>query len=119
MSKKAKALIREAVKLYRDEDGASEFGSYRDVVTDVLHLFRADVDATGACPQSPSGPDIRYVLDEGFVMYLDERRTAERKHLDEIPDKELPLHLDDVWEFDENRVAFHEKLTKMGCSVES
>ena len=38
MSTKTKQLIRQAIKIIKEEDGASAVGCYRDVVTEVLHL---------------------------------------------------------------------------------
>ena len=35
MSDKARKLIKQAVKAYLEEDGATELGAYRDVATDL------------------------------------------------------------------------------------
>jgi len=38
MSLKAKQLLKQAVRAFLEEDGASDIGAYRDCVTDILHL---------------------------------------------------------------------------------
>lgn len=41
MSRKSKAILKQAVALYYTEDDATPMGAYRDAVTDLLHLAYA------------------------------------------------------------------------------
>jgi len=85
MSAKAVSLIKQAVKIYLEEDGASKFGSYRDAVTDLLHL--ADMDLTLQKEQKDdyfrkhyrqSVDGLKEILDDGLEQFQSEKAEEER-----------------------------------------
>lgn len=103
MSAKAKKLIRETLKAYQEEDGATEKGSYRDLVTDLLHI--------ASMKKTYKGRDIHCeILDEAWDMYLEERKTKEQDRITKIPAKDLSLHLHDEFEFEESRSYLEERI---------
>ena len=96
MSDKAKRLLKQALQAYRDEDDSSRLGSYRDAITDLLHLINKDKMVSKECP----GYSVRDIADEGYGAFMEELEQAEYDKMVKIPDKDLPLHINDKWEFD-------------------
>jgi hypothetical protein len=76
LMKTARNHIKDAIKLYRKND-ATEFGSYRDVITDLLHLLRADKTAQKRMPIQSGKPDLFYALQEGWDVFNEECLHAE------------------------------------------
>lgn len=106
-----KDLIREAVRLYQEEQGATSLGSYRDVVTDLLHTAAEDKSLHKDLPKIDKRTDLHYILDEGYDMYQEERRNAEAEKIGSIKEENLPLHINDDFEFEENRADFKRRLS--------
>lgn len=108
-----KELIREVVRLYAEDQGASTFGSYRDVVIDLLHLASDDKalmkDTYLATLKGKA--DLHQILDEGWSGYLEERQNNEIEKIGNIKRKDLPLHIHDEWEFEESKEYFKERLS--------
>jgi hypothetical protein len=110
MSEKAKRLLKQAVKVYLNEDGAGS-GGYKDAVADLLHLAAKDKRFLKAYPVwDGKFPMLKYLVDEAYDIYEEERTNAEIAKLDKIPDKELPLHIHDEWEFKDVEEAFMKRL---------
>jgi hypothetical protein len=107
MSKNAKKLIRQAIKLIGEEDGASPVGCYRDVVTEVLHLANKRF-RTGAY----SGIDMlrHWICSMGFEAFQEELEIIEMGKVNAIPDSELPLHTITEFQFLVCRTQFEERL---------
>ena len=107
MSAKAKRLIKQAIKIIKEEDGASEIGGYRDVVTEVLHL------ANNRFRTGPyAGPNMLYhwICTSGFEVFEEELEIIEAGKVDAIPDEQLPLHSIDEFEYRANKTRFEERL---------
>lgn len=109
MSKKAKAILRQAIKLYRKEDGASETGSYRDALTDVLHLLDDE------CKFDIKDEDDLWSLKDNvyrnaFNFFIEECQSNELKKIYKIPKKKLPLYINHQWRFKGNREIFLSRL---------
>lgn len=103
MSVKARKLIRETLKAYQEEDGATEKGSHRDLVTDLLHI--------ASMKKAYKGRDIHCdILDEAWDMYQEERKTKEQDRITKIPVENLSLHLHDEFEFEESRSYLEERI---------
>jgi len=83
MSARAYALIKEAIDLFREEDGASELGAYRDVVTDVLHRAYEDHDIN----KGEKTPSVRLLLKNMILMEGSpcSRRKSKTENLKESP----------------------------------
>ena len=73
MSDKAKRLLKQALQAYRDDDGTSRLGSYRDAVTDLLHLINKDKKLEKESPNYP----VRDIADEGYGAFMEELEQAE------------------------------------------
>jgi hypothetical protein len=106
MSDKARKLIAKAIKIHCEEDDASDIGAYRDVVTEVLHLAYEKFK-TGPY----SGVDLRHwICSSGYDAFLEELALIELDRLNKIPDKNLPLHTVEEFEFDSTKEMFEERL---------
>lgn len=114
MSEKAKRLIIEAIEEYQSEDGASRLGSYRDAVTDLLHLAHSNetlrVEWADGNAREFIGHLYNHVVGEGYDMFMEERATAELKQVNELKLKELPLYIDHDWEFEDSGLKVAERL---------
>jgi len=118
MSEKARDLIRQAVEEYQSGDGASRLGSYRDVVTDLLHLAAADKELKDRPDDDKRGDlgnwvleNLRYIAEEAYDLFMEERENAELEKVNNIPLKELPLHIvRNKWEFDTSLIRIEERL---------
>ena len=111
MSDRARKLLKQAIKAYLEDDGSSRQSSYRDAVTDILHMARADKRMLKTYPvYDGKFPLLKYFVDEAYDVYEEERTNAEIAKLNKIPDKELPLHLHDEWEDRDVRAAFEKRL---------
>jgi len=111
MSARAYALIKEAIDLFREEDGASELGAYRDVVTDVLHRAYEDHDIN----KGEKTPSVRLLLKnmilmEAESMFQEEIEDRELKRIATIPRDELPLHITREWETEEGASYYRKRL---------
>lgn len=109
--KTPKDLIREAVKGYYEEHGATSIGSYRDVITDLLHIAAEDKSLYKDLPKIGKRTVLHYILDEGYDMYQEERRNAETEMVGTIKKENLPLHINDDFEFEENKEFFKSRLS--------
>jgi hypothetical protein len=107
MSDKARKLIKQAIQSHLDDDGASDIGAYRDVVTEVLH-FANKKFKTGPY----SGLDMlrHWICGEGFSGFEEELEEEEANRLNKIPDKKLPLHTVDEFKFESVQQLFVERL---------
>jgi hypothetical protein len=105
MSDKARKLIKQAIKLHLTEDGASDMGAYRDVITEVLHLAKKKFK------DETTLESLKYrITDEGFESFVEEQENNELAKVDRIPDKNLPLHSVDEFEFELSKERFIERL---------
>jgi hypothetical protein len=110
MSDKARKLLKQAIKIYVQEDGAGS-GGYKDAVADLLHLARKDKPFLKNYPVwDGKFPMLKYLVDEGYSIYEEERTNAELARLNRIPKKDLPLHLHDEWEDRDVRAEFEKRL---------
>jgi hypothetical protein len=98
MSKKAKELIKQAIESYLVDDGATDLGSCRDAITDILHLAhkrlrkKYDIDNL-----------YNHLFPSSFSIFKDELMDAEHKRIARIKRKDLPLHIHDNFEFEESK----------------
>jgi len=106
MSAKAKRYLARAIKAYIEEDEASELGAYRDAITDLLHLATEDKLVMKKNPGYP----VRDLADEAYGSYMEERENNEYERMMQIPDKDLPLHMNGPWEFDTVTQEFWRRL---------
>lgn len=107
MSDKAKNLIRQALQLYQTDDGASLVGSYRDLMTDLIHTAFADEELRKEM-STPSieteealdywGEQIEFTFNEAWSAFKEEIEMQEHERLCKIPKKDLPL-VNDEWLF--------------------
>jgi len=104
----AKDHLKNALKCYREESGASRMSSYRDVVTDILHLAFNDkelrkewkVPDKGAAANANWDANIKaYVIDNGYSGFEEEREQAEYDFMYGIKNDDLPLYVNHEWEF--------------------
>lgn len=121
MKLKPKNYIQRAVKAFREQHGASDLGSYRDVVTDILHMAFNDEKLRKA-QTTPSNHNYiatnqdwdAYIKDQiaygGYDVFQEERLNAELSLVRKIPTEDLPLHVNDEWEFEECRALFESRL---------
>ena len=100
-------LIKRAIKLHAEE-GASENGRYRDVITEILHLAYKDSKLRGDNSKNAlyrnSLKD--WILDAGFNVFEEEVATAETLRINDIPKKKLSLYLTKEWETNEGEEFF-------------
>lgn len=109
MSDKAREHIRKAIQLYLEEDGATERGAVRDAITDALHIAD-DVDVNRMCNDRLKDKDM--LAQEAYDCYEEEERDEEIGRIDKIPDSDLPLHLDDYFEFEDSKSYLEERIKK-------
>jgi hypothetical protein len=111
MSDKARKLIREAVKAHLVEDGASDLGAYRDVVTEVLHLAYHNNKLNGW----ERTDDFRMflkdtLLNEAFLGFEEEVENDEMARIAKIPKTNLPLYINQVWETEAGLKMYQNRL---------
>lgn len=100
MSDKAKQFVAQAVRSYRAEDGATELGSYRDLVCDLLHMANSEQSV-----------DLQqWVLKEGWDMFQEECEQEEHNNIARIPERDLTLHMDQEFEFESSRVYLEQRI---------
>jgi hypothetical protein len=110
MSDKARKSIEQAIRSHLDDDGASERGAYRDVlpllavVTEVLHLAKKKF------PNLSNEELFHITCDEGYDIFMEELELRELDKLNNIPDRELPLHSINEFEFESVKKAFEKRL---------
>lgn len=113
MSDKTKELIREAIQEYQSEDGASRLGSYRDVVTDLLHLAHGS-EILRAEQNNPPGrtwlTELHFLVQSAYDSFMEERSLAETEEVNQIPQKDLPLYIEHDWEFYTSTLRVEERL---------
>lgn len=107
MSAKAKQLIKQAIQTIKDEDGASDIGCYRDVVTEVLHLARKKFKKG---PYSNKDYLLQEICSSGFLAFDEELELLELQKLNRIPKKNLPLHTIDEFTFESIQKEFEKRL---------
>lgn len=112
MSKKAKALLKKAIELYKSDDDATDSGAYRDAITDICHL--AMESGTNFPWTNDLLSNIRMTLDEGFSVFEEETENQEHNKIMNTPAKDLPLHIGDKYLFESNREYFEERLKHDG-----
>lgn len=107
MSEKARKLIRRAVKEYQTGDGATSLGSFRDVITDIFHIALDDPELKEQHFNEVKMDHMgwvqflyQWILSDGYDTFHTEREEAEHSRINQIPTKELPLHLSDSFEYD-------------------
>jgi hypothetical protein len=106
----ARGHIKMAINLYKKE--ATAFGAYRDAVTDILHLLRADKTAQKNLHSRFGKPDYFHVCSEGWDVFLEECVNAEIEIIDKAARKnQLPLLINHKWEFAE-AVEYYKELMK-------
>lgn len=114
MSDKARKLIKQAIQSHLDDDGASDIGAYRDVVTEVLHLahkkFKTGNTYISGRPYSNRDTLKLWVCGEGFSGFEEELEEEEARKLSKIPDKKLPLHTVEEFQFESVQLMFVERL---------
>jgi hypothetical protein len=111
MSLKAKRLLKQAVKAFLEEDGASDIGAYRDCVTDILHLAYKEARAKITKPAKATLDYLNnFICAMGFEAFQEELENAEVNKVDKIPDKKLPLHTADEFQFPVAKNQFEERL---------
>lgn len=110
--------IQKAVAAYREQHGATELGSYRDTITDVFHIaFEDDVlrkqHSFTPVPDTNINWDA-FLKDQllwpAYTIFEEERETAELSLVENIPTEDLPLHVNDEWEFIFSQQLFKERL---------
>jgi hypothetical protein len=111
MSLKAKRLLKQAVKAFLEEDGASDIGTYRDCVTDILHLAYKEARAKIKKPAKDTLDYLNhFICAMGFEAFQEELENAEIEKVNKIPDSKLPLHSMDEFSFDVAKTQFEERL---------
>ena len=120
MSRKAKALLKQAVTLYYTKDGATPMGAYRDAVTDLLHLAYAQKrlrPVSGRLTKGSKADRLKeldiWILQAAHSGFLEEVEQAEYDKIAKISYKELPLHMSllDTLEFDSSKEYFKKRLS--------
>ncbi len=104
MSDKAIQLIKDAIKDYQSEDGATVWGAMRDLLTDALHIVHESLPVTDFTE--------RILLDEAYHAFKEEREQKELAKINAMPVKELPLLIGQDWEFDSCKDRMEERLKK-------
>ena len=116
MSLSARTYLKKAIQVYRKKEGATNLGSYRDAVTDFLHAaiddpqVRKDHDQRAGSIQDWSHFIEDQIIYEGKSMFYGERNLKERKLILKYPIKDLPLHINDDFEFEEHKHFLLERL---------
>lgn len=75
MSDKARRLIKQAIQSHLNDDGASETGAYRDVVTEVLKFAKKKF------PNLSNEGLLHSICDEGYDGFMEEIELEELKKL--------------------------------------
>ncbi len=111
-SKKAR-LIRQLIKL-EENDGAEGVSAYRDVVTDLLHVFHRDtrIPEKEKIALNSSLSFDTFFVGRSFDEFLTELEDEENKQMWKIPKKKLPLYLNFSWKFESTREQFTERMKK-------
>lgn len=105
MSERAKKLIVQTIRAYRVEDGATDRGSYRDLVCDLLHMAKSD----------QKGLDLQqWILKEGWGMFQEECEKEEHNEIARIPERDLTLCMDQEFEFESSRVYLEQRIKESG-----
>jgi hypothetical protein len=104
MSDKARKSIEQAIRSHLDDDGASERGAYRDVITEILHLAKKKF------PNLSNEGLFHITCDEGYDVFMEELELMELDKLNKIPDRKLPLHSINEFEFESVKKAFEKRL---------
>lgn len=103
-----KDYLKKAVKYFLEEDGATEMGSYKDAVTEILHLAFSDkklrknwIKPDRGARNNPNWDATLkdHLLWSAYEVFEEEREEAELRFLNSINKKDLPLHIDHPWEF--------------------
>lgn len=116
MAKQSCEYIRKAIRIYRKTDGASDMGSYRDVITDLLHIafndkkLRKNYGINGKKNNLNWIAHLKNQLNEAYLMFEEEREITENSMVQKIPIHNLPLHINEEWEFKSSRKLFEERL---------
>ena len=119
--KDPKTLLKKAVEAYRADQGASDMGSYRDAITDLLHMAFNDKELRKGWMTNDRGIQDNlnwdaaikdYLIYESYDTFEEERETTENTKVGNIPDDELALHVNDIWEFESSRNLFNWRLKK-------
>jgi hypothetical protein len=111
MSDKARALIKQAIEIHEKEDGASNYGKYRDVITEVLHLAYNDTKLRRGNMDEDYRRNLKdRLIYPGFDNFEEEVTDAEIASIDKIKEKDLPLSLTKKWETTEGSEYYLEKL---------
>jgi hypothetical protein len=111
MSDKARKLIKQAIQSHLDDDGASDIGAYRDVVTEVLHFAYKELRKKTTKTAEPTLDYLNtWICSMGFEAFQEEIELAEIEKVNKIPDKKLPLHTVDEFQLDSAKTQFVERL---------
>ncbi len=112
MSDKAKHLLMEAIQEYQSGDGATRLGSFRDAITDLLHLAHDDEILRAECGLDGRNWIVQTeeIAHQGAFSFEEERQEAEYKEVNEIALKDLPLYIDHNWGFDTSHDRVEERL---------
>lgn len=106
--------LKKILKLYREEEDATDFGSYRDLITDALHLLRTDKTAQKICPLLSGKPDLFYPLQEAWDVFQEECLNAEIETIDKAARKnELPMLVNRKWEFSDAEIYYKDKMKNL------
>jgi len=106
MSKKAKALLKQAIALYLNEDGASDYGAYRDAITDVLHLAYEKFK-----PMKSLQPLQAFTQGSAWEAFQEELEQKEHDEINRLhQQKKLPLHIHKKWFFPTSKLYFDQLL---------
>jgi len=115
MSDKARALIKQAVLIHEKKDGASDYGKYRDVITEVLHLAYNDSKLRSGNKNALYRNELKdWVVEAGFNGFEEEVTGTEVARIDKIKEKRLPLYLTKEWETNEGHEYYLERLKGKG-----
>jgi hypothetical protein len=111
MSDKAKALIKQAIEIHEKEDGASDYGKYRDIITEVLHLAYNDSKLRSGDKNALYRNALKdWVVEAGFNGFEEEVMGTEIERIAKIKEKRLPLYLTKEWETNEGSEYYLERL---------
>lgn len=114
----ARKIVQRAITAYREQDGASNMGSYRDVVTDLLHIAFNDYELRKEYKVSDKEDNLNWSshlkdqLNEAYLMFEEEREQAENSLVNKIHREDLPLLINEKWEFESSRELYEERLKK-------
>ena len=103
-------LLRRLIKLYVTKEGASPATAYKDAITDILHLYHNETK------RRKWGPTEDYIFNTTELStnasqeFIDEKEHEEYIKVSNINRKELPLHINDKFYFEDNRTYFSRRL---------